>query len=188
MIHQHQSRRAACDTETVPQAARLPRLPRSLFAAMAFMILINLLFTIAPLQRLLQIPSGCMASFFLGAPAEFDGSVVQIFTQPRLTVSTACSGVRLFAILSGLGAGYWCGRRRLRWLALLPLCYGITLFSNSARIAAAWQFRRISDGLLPDWLQEFAHMGIGMAWSLTIIAVLVYWMSRKPQPVKETNR
>lgn len=158
-----------------------------IFAAV-IMVLVHEIASIQSLEKWLQVPSGFIAAFLLGAPASFDGEVVRIPVVPLLTVSTACSGARLFAILTGLGGGYWCGRRFLRWLALLPACYFITLCSNSARIAAAWHFRHASDRLIPEWMQEFAHMGIGAVWSLTIIALLVYLINRPSQPVEEPTR
>lgn len=159
-----------------------------LLIATVLTLIVHQLISFPPMERLLQIPSGYLAAFFLGAPASFDGEVVLITTHPLLTVSPACSGVRLFAILVGLGGGYWCARRIFRWLALLPACYLITLFSNSARITAAWHFRHVSKHLIPDWLQEFAHMGIGAVWSLTIISLLIFWITRPSQPVEEPPR
>ena len=53
--------------------------------------------------------------------------VVHIAVDPLLTVSTACSGARLFSILAGLGGGYWCGRQLRRWLILLPTVHWLKL-------------------------------------------------------------
>jgi exosortase/archaeosortase family protein len=158
-----------------------------LFIAASLMLLIHALFSIGPLTQWLQLPSGFIASLFIGAPIEFSADMVHIQAQPELTVSNACSGVRLFAILVGLGGGYWCGRHPRRWLALLPLAYGVTLFSNSVRIVVIWHFRRIFENVFPEWLHEFAHMGIGIIWSLTIITALLYAITRQPKPLKETN-
>ena len=133
----------------------------------------------------LQVPSGFIAAFFLGAPALVDDHVVRIFTQPLLTVNSACSGIRFFAFIAGLGGGYWCGKRFWRWIALLPLCYLIALSGNVARIVMAWQFRRLTEGRIPDWLQEYMHMGIGMACFLSLVAALLYWINRQPPTVKE---
>ena len=150
-----------------------------LLIAAGLMLLIHALFASEPLTRLLQVPSGVMASLFIGAPVSFSAGVVHIHAQPELTVSGACSGVRLFAILTGLGGGYWCGRQPRRWLALLPFAYGAALFSNSVRIAAVWQFRRIFANAIPEWLHEFAHMGIGIVWSLTLVTIPLYAITRK---------
>jgi len=156
-----------------------------LIIAAGLLLMMHEFFSLQSREKLLQIPSGYIAAFFLGAPAAFNGEVIEVGIKPLLTVSIPCSGVKLFSILIGLGGGYWCGCKPLRWLVLLPVCYLITLFSNSARIVAAYHFRTITDGLLPDWLQEFAHMGIGGVWSLTVIAVLVYWITRSSQPLEE---
>lgn len=153
--------------------------------AAGLMLLTYELASLRQLERLLQLPSGHLAAFFLGAPASYDGELVHISVEPLLTVSRSCSGARLFAILTGLLGGYWCGRRLLRWLALLPLCYGLALLSNSARIAAGWHVHTISNHLIPEWLQEFAHMGIGIVWSLTIVALLVYFITRSPKLLEE---
>jgi len=153
--------------------------------AAGLMLLAHGLMSTPPLEKWLQLPSGYIAAFLLGAPSVCTGGVIEIGTQPLLSVGIPCSGVKLFSILVGLGGGYWCGRKPLRWLALLPACYGVALFSNSARIVAGFHFRTLTAGLLPDWLQEFAHMGIGGVWSLTVVAVLVYLITRPPQPLKD---
>ncbi|WP_372846829.1 exosortase/archaeosortase family protein [Pontiella sp.] len=158
-----------------------------LLLAAGLMLLVHALFSTAPLTRLLQMPSGALAALGIGCPVSFSADMVHIHARPELTVSNACSGVRLFAILVGLGGGYWCGRHPRRWLALLPLAYGVTLFSNSVRIVMVWHFRRIFESVLPEWLHEFAHLGIGTVWSLTIITALLYAISRPPKPLKETN-
>lgn len=160
------------------------RVPREPLVAGAVMLLVSRIGSLESIVHALQIPSGLLASVFLGAPAVVEDQVVRIFTQPLLTVNAACSGIRFFAFIAGLGGGYWCGKRVGRWLALLPLCYLIALLGNAARIAMAWQFRRFTDGRIPEWLQEYVHMAIGMVCFLSLVAALLYWINR--QPLKET--
>lgn len=159
-----------------------------LVIAAGLMLVMHDIFSIHALEKWLQIPSGYIAAFFLGAPVSFTGEVIEIGTKPLLTISVPCSGVKLFSILIGLGGGYWCGRKISRWLVLLPACYVITLFSNAARIVAGYHFRIITEGMLPDWLQEFAHMGVGGVWSLTVVALLVFLITRPSQPLEEPIR
>ena len=151
----------------------------------SLMFFIYSILSLASTASLLQIPSGYIASFFLGAPISFSNSIIQIQTIPPLTVSIACSGIRLFSIIAGLGGGYWCRHNVWRWLILLPLSYIITLFSNAARIVVIWQFRRFSNGYLPDWVQEFCHMGIGIVCSLTIILAIFHFITNKSIKNKE---
>ena len=158
---------------------------RSIIISGGLMFLLASICSPAAIARLLQIPSGVLASYFLGAPAVVGDNVVRILTNPLLTVGAECSGIRFFAFLAGLGGGYWCGKRLLRWLALLPLCYLIALLGNAARISMAWQFRRFTGGRIPEWLQEYIHMGIGMACFLTIVAVLLHWINHQPRNTKE---
>jgi exosortase/archaeosortase family protein len=158
---------------------------RSPLIAGLLMLLFSSLCSREPIAYGLQIPSGLLASIFLGAPAGIEDHVVRIFTDPLLTVNAACSGIRFFAFIAGLGGGYWCGKRLWRWMALLPLCYLIALLGNAARIAMAWQFRRFTEGRIPEWLQEYVHMGIGMVCFLTLVAALLYWINRQPSTVKE---
>jgi len=127
--------------------------------------------------RFLQLPSGWLSALFLGAASRVDHDVVMILVNPPLTVSSACSGAGFFAFLCGMGGAFFCGWRPLRWLALLPLSYLIALLANTARIVMAWQFHRFSAGHLPGWLQEYSHMGIGMACFLSITAVLLWFLS-----------
>ena len=157
----------------------LRRAPREPLIAGAVMLLVARMGSFESILLALQIPSGLLASIFLGAPAVVEDQVVRIFTQPLLTVNAACSGVRFFAFIAGLGGGYWCGKRVGRWLVLLPLCYLITLLGNAARISMAWQFRRFTDGRIPEWLQEYTHMGIGIVCFLSLSAALLYWTHRQ---------
>ena len=66
----------------------------------------------------------------------------------------------------------------------------MTLLGNAARISMAWQFRRFTAGQIPEWLQEYAHLGIGMVCSLTLSAALLYWINhaskKEPENQKET--
>jgi len=157
---------------------------RPIIISGGLMFLLAAICSIDAVARLLQIPSGVLASYFLGAPAVVEDHMVRIFTNPLLTVNPACSGVRFFAFIAGLGGGYWCGKHLLRWIALLPLCYLIALFGNSARISMAWQFRRFAGGRIPEWVQEYIHMGIGMVCFLTIVAALLHWINHQPRTAK----
>ena len=150
---------------------------RSILISVATMFSLAWLGDIPAVERMLQVPSGVLAAGFLGAPFRIDADGVAILLQPLLMVTGSCSGTTLFAFLAGLGAGYWCGNRLRRWLLLFPLAYGMALLGNAARISMAWQFRRLTNGQIPEWLQEYAHMGIGMVCSLTLAAALLYWIN-----------
>lgn len=158
---------------------------RPLIIAGCVIILLSMVGGLDSAIRWLQIPSGWLASFLLGAPSAIEDNAVRIFTHPQIVVGTACSGTRFFAFVAGLGAGYWCGQSFWRWLALLPISYVVTVFANAARIAMAWQFRRFSVGRIPEWLQEYVHMGIGVVCFLTITAVLLY--SLNPPTFKQKD-
>lgn len=138
------------------------------------------------LIQALQLPSGWLAAFFLGAPSCVDGDLVRIFTTPQVTISQACSGVRFFILITALGGGYWCGTKIRRWLLLFPVTYLIAVHVNAARISMIWQFRRFSAGLIPEWLQQHGHMGIGIVCFLSVITVLFYWCNRNLSYEKET--
>ncbi len=155
---------------------------RPIIIAGSLMLLLSWIGNIDAIARGLQIPSGWLAAFFLGAPAAMEDGSIRIFTSPQVIVSVACSGIRFFAFLAGLGGGYWCRGKIRRWLMLLPASYLITLFANAARIAMAWQFRRFSNGHLPGWLQMYVHIGIGTVCFLSVTAILMYVITPKPQP------
>lgn len=156
-----------------------------LILACAIMFAVNTLCVLTGAGRLLQIPSGGLAAFFLGAGAQLESGVVKILVNPPLTVSAACSGRGFFAFLCGLGGAFYCGKNQMRWLLLLPLCYLIALFANFARIIMAWHFHRLYAGRLPGWLQEYCHMGLGLACFLSITALLLWWIVVKNAPQKD---
>lgn len=153
--------------------------------ACAIMFAIDTACALTGARYLLQIPSGWLTAIFLGAGARVESGVVMIQVYPPLSVSAACSGCGFFAFLCGMGGTFFCGRNTLRWLTLLPLSYLIALFANTARIIMAWQFHRLYASHLPGWLQEYCHMGLGLACFLSITAVLLWWMVVKNAPQKE---
>jgi exosortase/archaeosortase family protein len=152
---------------------------RPLIIAIVTMFLLRWIGEIPGVLKIMQVPSAILASLFLGAPFVIDGSSVQILVHPLLEVTPHCSGMTLFSFLAGIGAGYWCGKNVLKWLWLLPITSFISLLGNAARISMAWQFRRLTEGHLPDWAQEYAHMSIGIICSLTITAAILYFIHFK---------
>lgn len=159
---------------------------RTAIIAGGVMLILSALGDITAVARCFQLPSGWLASFFLGAPTVVDGDNMRILTAPLVIVSEACSGIHFFAFIAGLGSGYWCGVNIRRWMLLLPASYLITLFANAARIAMAWQFRRFSNGHLTEWLQIYIHIGIGIVCFLSITAILLYFIKQQPLQRKET--
>ena len=147
---------------------------KTFIIACVVMFVIDFVCSLSGAGCLLQIPSGWLAALFLGAPCCVDQDIVRIMVSPLLTVSEKCSGSGFFAFICGMGGAFFCGSKPLRWLVLLPLCYLIALIGNVARIVMAWHFQRLSEGRIPEWLQEYSHMGIGMACFLSITAVLLW--------------
>ncbi len=141
------------------------------------MLAVDAVCSLSGAGRWLQMPSGWLAALFLGAGSRVDQDVLRILVNPPLTVSPVCSGSGFFAFLCGMGGAFYGGRSLRRWLVLLPLSYLIALLANSARIVTAWHFHRLSGTRLPEWLQEYCHMGIGLLCFLSVTAVLLWWLA-----------
>ena len=131
-------------------------------------------------RAILCIPSGIMASLFLGGTWELTSEGIRLLTDPIAHVTSACSGASFFVLLVALFAGLAAtGKSPVRKLILLyPCAYVITLLANVSRIVLCWHGKVLSNNLLPSKFDAAAHMAIGMMVFLPLL-ILSYELAQR---------
>ena len=129
--------------------------------------------------NLFCLPAAHLVAGFLGAPLSITADGCLIPTAWPIEVTSACSGIRFFALTLAVLAGLAVEQRRSGWywLALPLLAYAGTIGANTSRILSTWYIDAWLAPHLPRSLQAGLHGLTGALIFSSVLAALyiVLW-------------
>ena len=165
---------------------------RGFFVTAILILLFAPLISVLPSVRLwlFCMPASYAASIFLGLQCMPAGEgYVLLHDSLPVYVTLACSASHYFVLVCALICGMLydtdskTSLRSLLWI--VPMCYGVTLLANVARIVLCWYAGILARRYLAEGYWPSVHMGVGVLVFLSFLIVTyiligrLYYVRRK---------
>ena len=137
------------------------------------------------------LPAAHLVAGFLGAPLSITAEGGLIHAAWPIEVTTACSGIRFFALTLAVLAGLAVEQRRSgwHWLVLPLIAYAGTIAANVSRILSTWYIDAWMAPHLPRSLQAGLHGLTGALVFSSVLAALyiVLWRTHHEHRTQTTT-
>lgn len=136
-------------------------------------------------------PAAFLTSLFLGSHPLITGpqEITIPLARQSIHVIPSCSAYGFFCLLYAMSVVYLFRRfKPLKAAAgaflILPLVYGLTVFTNSCRIVCAYYVSMAGRVLWPSSFQAAAHLGVGVAVFLSVLMGVYLFLERTGSDAK----